>query len=87
MCVALRDIPYLTMLKAKHIDDHLQVTDRVAIEMARRLAREKGIFAGYSSGANVSAAVQLLRGSFGGKTVAVLINDPWLKYLSTDLWQ
>ncbi len=80
-------MPHLAMLKAEHIDGHLQVTDKQTIEMARRLAREEGIFAGFSSGANVAAAVQLLRGSFRGKTVAVLINDSGLKYLSTDLWK
>ena len=77
----------LAMLKAEHIDGYLQVTDKDTIEMARRLAREEGIFAGFSSGANVAAAVQLLCGSLRGKTVAVLINDSGLKYLSTDLWK
>ena len=80
-------MPHLAMLKAEHIDGYLQVTDKETIEMARRLAREEGIFAGFSSGANVAAAVQLLCGSLRGKTVAVLINDSGLKYLSTDLWK
>jgi cysteine synthase A len=42
--------------------------------------------AGFSSGANVAAAMQLLRGDFTGQTVVVLICDSGLKYLSTDLW-
>ncbi len=79
-------IPHLAMLKPEHIDGYLTVTDEQAIEMARRLAREEGIFAGFSSGANAAAAMQLLQGSFRGKTVAILINDSGLKYLSTDLW-
>jgi len=81
------EMPHLAMLQAEHIDGYLQVTDREAIEVARRLAREEGIFSGFSSGANVAAALQLLRGPCRGKTVAVLINDSGLKYLSTDLWE
>ena len=55
--------------------------------MARRLAKEEGIFAGFSSGANVAAALELLKTSFKGKTAVVLICDSGLKYLSTDLWE
>ncbi|RLT19390.1 MAG: cysteine synthase, partial [Planctomycetota bacterium] len=50
------------------------------------LAREEGIFAGFTAGANVAAALQLLRGEFSGKTIAVSICDTGLKYLSTGLW-
>jgi cysteine synthase A len=80
-------MPHLDQLNTGHVDGYLQVTDREAIEIARRLAREEGIFAGFSSGANVAAAMQLLRGPCRGATVAVLINDSGLKYLSTDLWE
>lgn len=76
----------LTLINAEHIDGYLQVTDADAMDMARRLAREEGIFAGFSSGANVAAAVQLLRTTCKGKTVVVLLSDSGLKYLSTDLW-
>lgn len=65
---------------------HLKVSGAEARETARRLAREEGIFAGYSAGANVAAALQLLRGPLRGGTVAVVICDSGLKYLSTDLW-
>ena len=51
------------------------------------LAREEGIFAGFSSGANVAAAMDLLQESFKGKIAVVLICDSGLKYLSTDLWE
>ena len=44
------------------------------------------VFAGFSSGANVAAALQLLAGEMAGKTVAVVICDSGLKYLSTPLW-
>ena len=76
----------LTLIKKEHIDGYLQVTDEEAIEFTRRLAREEGIFAGFSSGTNVAAAMQLLKTTFNGKTIAVLLSDSGLKYLSTDLW-
>jgi len=42
---------------------------------------------GFSSGANVAAAMELLKTKFIGKTAVVLICDSGLKYLSTDLWE
>jgi cysteine synthase len=72
----------LEMLRDDDIDGYLQVTDEEAIATARRLAREEGIFSGFSSGANVAAALKLLP----GRTVVTLINDSGLKYLSTELW-
>lgn len=77
----------LPMLNNAQVDGYLQVSDRQAIEMSRRLAREEGIFAGFSSGANLAAARQLLSNNFKGKTAVVLICDSGLKYLSTDLWE
>jgi cysteine synthase A len=79
-------MPTLPLLDPALIDGYLQVTDEEAIQAARRLAAEEGIFAGFSSGANVAAALRLLAGDHRGQTVAVLINDSGLKYLSTDLW-
>ena len=78
---------HLPMLNPAHVDGYLQVSDRQAVEMTRRLAGEEGIFAGFSSGANVAAAIELLKTSFKGKTAVVLICDSGLKYLSTDLWE
>jgi cysteine synthase A len=76
----------LALLDPAHLDGYLTVSDTDAIRWARRLAKEEGIFAGFSSGANLAAAVQLLRGDLRGKTVVVLMCDSGLKYLSTDLW-
>ncbi len=76
----------LALLEGVGIDGFVTVSDEDAIEAARRLAREEGIFAGFSSGANIAAALQLLRGPERGGTIAVLICDSGLKYLSTDLW-
>ncbi|HMD89201.1 MAG TPA: cysteine synthase family protein [Anaerolineaceae bacterium] len=80
-------MPDLPLLLPEQIDGYLQVSDSQAVQMARRLAREEGIFAGFSSGANVAAALGLLQTSLRGKTVAVLLCDSGLKYLSTDLWE
>lgn len=79
-------MPELTLIDKNHIDGYLQVSDGDAMEMTRRLAREEGIFAGFSSGANVAAAMQLLQDEHRGNTIAVLLPDSGLKYLSTDLW-
>jgi cysteine synthase A len=80
---ANRNLPFLQGLQ---IDGYLQVTDEEAIACARRLASEEGIFAGFSSGANVAAALQLLKGEARGQTIVTLACDSGLKYLSTDLW-
>ena len=76
----------LTLIDKNHIDGYLQVSDEDAMEITRRLAKEEGIFAGFSSGANVAAAIQLLETTRKGKSIAVLLPDSGLKYLSTDLW-
>ena len=76
----------LSLLNKGYIDGYLQITDEEAMDVARRLAKEEGIFAGFSSGANVAAALQLLTNEHRGKTIAVLLPDSGLKYLSTDLW-
>lgn len=76
----------LPLLRDVAIDGCVQVTDDEATDAARRLAREEGIFAGFSAGANVAAALRLLRGECAGATIAVVICDSGLKYVSTDLW-
>jgi len=79
-------MPELPLLKDGIVDGYLQVSDTDAMTMARRLAREEGIFGGFSGGANAAAALQLLEGPCRGGTVVILICDSGLKYLSTDLW-
>jgi cysteine synthase len=80
---SMTDLP---LIERHLIDGYLQVTDEEAMEFTRRLAKEEGIFAGFSSGTNVAAAIQLLETTCRGKTIAVLLSDSGLKYLSTDLW-
>ncbi|NUQ61709.1 MAG: cysteine synthase family protein [Pirellulales bacterium] len=81
---SMSDLP---LLDRGNVDGYLQIRDTEAIAAARLLARTEGIFAGFSSGANVAAALRLLQGPCVGKTIAVLICDSGLKYLSTDLWE
>ncbi len=54
--------------------------------MARRLAKEEGIFAGTSTGLNVVAALQLARELGSGHHVATVAVDTGLKYLAGDLF-
>ena len=76
----------LKHLRPEQVDGYLQVDDEDAVAMARRLAAEEGIFAGFSSGANLAAAFQLLVGPCRGQSVVIVICDSGLKYLTTDLW-
>lgn len=76
----------LAFLKDVPVDGYLQVSGDAARDATRLLARTEGIFGGFSSGANIAAALQLLAGDLAGKTIAVVICDSGLKYLSTDLW-
>lgn len=77
----------LAHLHGAPIAGHIAITGDQARDAARMLARTEGIFGGYSAGANLAAAIQLLQGPERGGTVAFLICDSGLKYLSTDLWE
>ncbi|MFC3800731.1 PLP-dependent cysteine synthase family protein [Cohnella sp. GCM10012308] len=68
-------------------EDYIQVSDEQAIQAARDLASKEGIFAGFSSGANAAAALELLKGRERGSRILITINDSGLKYLSTDLYE
>jgi cystathionine beta-synthase len=71
------------------LDDVRQVTDAQAFAMARRLAREEGIFAGGSSGAAVHVAAQVARELGEGKVVVVPLPDGGRAYVSkvfSDEW-
>ena len=67
-------------------DGYLAVTDEEAVETARRLARREAIFAGFSTGANVAAALCLARDAAPGTTIVTIACDSGMKYLSTDLF-
>ena len=71
------------------MDDVRQFDDRQAFVMARRLAREEGLFAGGSSGAAVHVAVQVARELGKGKVVVVPLPDGGRAYISkfySDEW-
>ncbi len=69
------------------VDEIMAVSTGDAKEMARRLAREEGVFAGTSSGANVVAAIRLAERLGPKARVVTLIGDSGLKYLSTDVYR
>jgi cysteine synthase A len=69
------------------VDEVVAIPTADAEAMARRLAREEGLFAGTSSGANVLAAIQLGLRLGPGATVATLLVDSGLKYLSTGVFR
>lgn len=61
------------------------VTSEEAIEMAKRLAVEEGIFCGISSGCNVAAALKLARRYPEAQVIVTMINDSGQRYFSTAL--
>lgn len=77
----------LVHLRDSQLAGHLSVSGDDARQGARLLAQKEGIFAGFSAGANLAGAVELLRGPEKGGCVAIVMCDSGLKYLSTDLWE
>jgi len=69
------------------VDEIVPIKTEEAKDMTRRLAREEGLFAGTSSGANVIAAIQLAQQLGPGSTVVTLMADSGLKYLGTDVYR
>ena len=67
-------------------DEIMTVSTEKAMAMARRLASEEALFSGTSSGANVVAAIRVAKRLGPGHTVATLLIDSGLKYLSTNLY-
>ncbi|MDQ1283697.1 MAG: hypothetical protein QG620_45 [Patescibacteria group bacterium] len=67
------------------IDEFINIESEAAFEMARRIVREEGIFAGMSSGAAMLAARELAQKISSGR-IAVIFPDRGEKYLSTKLF-
>lgn len=65
-------------------EEILWVTDEDAVQMARRLAREEGLFCGMSAGANVFAALQVAQRLGKDKTVVAILTDSRDRYLTTE---
>jgi cysteine synthase A len=68
------------------VDEIATVSTHDAKAMARRLAREEGVFAGTSTGANVVAALREAAKLGPNATVVTVIVDSGLRYLSTDVF-
>ncbi len=69
------------------VDEITAVKTEDAKAMARRLAREEGLFAGTSSGANVVAAIRVAERLGPEAKIVTLMVDSGLKYLSTDVYR
>jgi cysteine synthase A len=67
------------------LDGVVEVSSDEAIAMARRLAREEGIFCGISSGCNVAGALKLAGARPDLRRILTMVNDNGLRYLSTEL--
>jgi cysteine synthase len=75
------------VLNTRIYDEVIKVSNEQALEMSRRLAREEGILAGISTGANVAALYEVgLRPDSAGKTFVTLACDTGERYLSTSLY-
>lgn len=68
-------------------NDRIEVSTEDAQEMARRLAREEGLFVGVSSGANVLAALRFAQALPPGSVVVTILCDGGGRYLSEEFWE
>jgi cysteine synthase A len=69
------------------VDEIATVSTAESKAMARRLAREEGLFAGTSTGGNIAVALKTAERLGPDATVVTLMCDSGVKYLSTDLYR
>ncbi len=70
------------------VDEVVQISDDEAFAMARRLAKEEGIFGGISSGGNMAAAARVAaRPENKGKVIVTIMCSSGERYLSTPLFE
>ena len=68
------------------IDEIITITERAALEWARKLVRAEGIFVGLSAGAALAATMKIgKRDDMAGKNIVVMLPDAGERYLSTPL--
>lgn len=78
---------FVMPLWSEGLADEIQtVSSDEAMAMARRLAREEGVFAGTSTGGNVTVALRVAARLGPGHTVVTIAVDSGMKYLSTPLY-
>jgi cysteine synthase B len=70
---------------ASKVDTIIEVTEKEAREMTKRLAKEEGVFSGMSSGGSVTAALKIAETLESGVIVAIIC-DRGDRYLSSDLF-
>ncbi|TCS94277.1 cysteine synthase A [Hazenella coriacea] len=75
-----------TILNTDVYDEIMKIEDEEAFKWARRMAKEEGVLGGISSGAAVSAAIQLARRLGAGKKVLAVIPSNGERYLTTPLY-
>lgn len=73
------------ILDLQYIDGIVLVSSDEAMEMAREMAKQEGIFCGTSSGCNVAAALKVAHKYPDKKCIVTMVNDNGLRYLSTEL--
>jgi len=83
------------IMEKSRFDDKINIDDDIAFDMARRLAKEEGLFVGMSSGAAMAAAIEHARNiksrkiktsSIKKSAVVVIFPDSGERYLSTSLF-
>jgi cysteine synthase A len=72
-------------LDLSHLTGIVTTSSNESIEMARRLAKEEGIFCGISSGCNVIAAIKVAKRHPEYRAIVTMINDTGQRYFSTEL--
>ena len=73
------------VLHVEYLDGVVTTTSDESLEMARRLAREEGIFCGISSGCNVAAALKVAHRYPDMGMIVTVLSDNGLRYFSTEL--
>jgi cysteine synthase A len=76
-----------SVLDPRVIDEILPVSDDEAIETARALATEEGIFCGISSGGTFAAALKVAARAEAGSSILAMLPDTGERYLSTPLFE